>query len=137
MSVLMTYILVTLTMVFFRAENINIALAYLGSMFNLESAQWLHHIQQPVISDFGRQLSIDISPMLKILPVIAIAHIWIWLLPNLQQIMNDKNALTHIRQQPTALRWKPSFLWAMITALALTASIMSLDKTGEFVYFQF
>ncbi|HQQ74014.1 MAG TPA: MBOAT family O-acyltransferase, partial [Pseudomonadales bacterium] len=136
-SILLTYIMVTLTMVLFRSPDLVSAHHFYNALFDLDSFRFTHQIQQPVISDLCRQLSLELSPMQKILPVIIFMHAWVWLLPNLQQVMAGRNALIKANIPNTKLLWKDNFYWALLAALALSASIMSLNISSDFVYFQF
>lgn len=136
-SILLTYVMVTLTMVLFRSPDLAAAHNFYSALFDLDSFYFTHQIQQPVISDLCRQLALELSPMQKILPVIIFMHVWIWLLPNLQQVMAGRNALCKSKTSNTKLLWQENFFWALLAALALSTSIMSLNISSDFVYFQF
>ena len=134
----LTYLLVTLSMVMSRAPDVNTAATIYSAMFNLANFQWMHHVHQPVISDLCRQLGFTLNSMQKILPVLLLLQCWVWVMPNLQQLMGKNDyAITQLHVSKSWLTWKPNIYWSMITAIAFVASVLALYQTGEFIYFQF
>jgi ABC-type Fe3+-siderophore transport system permease subunit len=108
------------------------------AMFDASSFQWTHTIHQPVISDLARQWGITLSPMMKLLPVLIFLQCWVWLMPNLQQLMRGQEyATTTLGIPPSRLQWRANMGWGLLTVLALAFSFMAVYQTGEFIYFQF
>ena len=137
-SILLTYTAVTLTMVLFRSPDLKTAGTLFTSLFSLGASPLALHVQQPVISDLCRQLQWDLTPAQKILPLFFFLHAWIWLLPNMQQIMaNRQYAHSNIRQAATNIVWQPNTAWSLLTAFALVSAFMALYETGVFLYFKF
>ena len=70
-----------------------------------------------------------------------------WRLPNTQQIFARTVPTAEAMQQPVDLTarqqrsgkmiWQPSKRWAVFIALAAAASLLSLQRVSEFLYFQF
>lgn len=137
-SIAFTFIGVMLSLVLFRADSLSTALSLYQQLFNFQEWQWTHHVHQPVISDLARQFSVEVTPMGKILPQLIALLGWIFLMPNLQQVMAKQDyAIAHQPQPATRLTWQANYPWAMLTAVALVAALMGLRETGSFVYFQF
>ena len=137
-SILLTYLMVTLAMVLFRAPDMHSAATMYSHLFDINNFHFSHQLQQPVISDLCRQLKIELSPMQKILPVMLLMHAWIWLLPSLQQVMaKQRFALSTARLSETRFLWQDNKHWLILTAITLTVALMATSQTGEFVYFQF
>lgn len=137
-SIALTFLLVMLSLVLFRADSLSTALSLYQQLFDFQAWQWTHHVRQPVISDLARQFSIELNPMVKIFPLLIFSLGWIFLMPNLQQVMKDPEYATHHIPQPaTRLTWQPNTRWLIVTALALAAALMGTHETGNFVYFQF
>ncbi len=63
------------------------------------------------------------------------------LLPNTQQIMHRYSPIFYRRDVPPPhqrwLEWRPTNLWALLSATTLVISILSLTQVSEFLYFQF
>lgn len=136
--VLLTFVLVTLTLVLFRAHDLTSALAMYRSMFSGHELVWQHQLQQPTIQALCQQLGWSLTSMQKILPLFALMLAWVWLLPNLQQIMaGHPYAINKVPQAATRFTWKQNTRWALLTVIALIAGLMGVHETGTFIYFQF
>ncbi len=66
----------------------------------------------------------------------------IWTLPNTQQFMAkftpaDDFNVESAGNYPAALRWTPTLIWGLVAAIMLAASLLSMNKVSEFLYFQF
>ena len=150
---LLTFIVVAMAWVFFRAESFEAAIAVFDGMRNL-----------PV------NLTGKLGPIDDILvflgfrfdgPVLWYSDlyslIWLvfwlsflWLLPNTQQWMsNFKPAANYLSEQHTKLQtvgvfskfkwsyWDLSIKWAVYTGILLGIAFLSLSHVSEFLYFQF
>jgi hypothetical protein len=107
-------------------------------MFDVTQVQWTHGLRQPVISDGLRQLGWALPALGKILPLLAAMQLWVWCLPNLSRMMRDYQLTpTALPENQRGWRWQPRWIWGLLTAGALAASLMALHDTGDFVYFQF
>ncbi len=120
-----TFIAVVIAWVFFRADNIDVALNILQSMVGLN--------ELVLISDNYMGLFISI-----ILLMVA------WLAPNTQEITgyiepagayatDTVNNLT-ISQD---FKWQPTLRWAIIIGMIFAMAVMFLSRISEFIYFQF
>jgi len=77
----------------------------------------------------------------------------VWLMPNTQQWIADYGNTLNSRQasEPIAisthanlhsnlwknLQWRPNWLWAIISAILTTISLLNLSRISEFLYFEF
>ena len=75
---------------------------------------------------------------------IGIALLVVWLAPNVQQIMdlcmpylNIMAKGRKLAQPPAWLIWSPSYFWAIVLVLCALASVLSMSRASEFIYFQF
>lgn len=142
LSVLSTFIAVVIGWVFFRASNIDAALAILrgmaglnGFMLPLPPAQMLTAFGV----QFGHLPAFAETPGggATLLMWIAGLGAWVWCLPNIQQIMADfKPALDRV-QSPARLQWRPRLPWLLLTACVLWYALAEMGKVSEFLYFQF
>ena len=63
-----------------------------------------------------------------------------WLLPNVQELLIDYDPVTiadNSPLSPPAIRWQPSFGYAIFVAVLLSMSVLSLSTVSRFIYFQF
>jgi len=134
MGRLLTFGLVMLAWVFFRAGTFSAAWQMLGSLAGL------HGLDSNVAS-------LDVTRALRLgcwlLPVI-------WLLPNSHEMMAAyKPALEYLGTAgklvigPTpgwlgrVLNWRPSVPWAFVMAAMLVWALLNLFRPSEFIYWQF
>jgi hypothetical protein len=67
---------------------------------------------------------------------------FVWLLPNVAQLVSDHQPYPAVLAEPKALlptwrRWRINSAWAWTAALLLAASALSLSRAGEFLYYNF
>ena len=120
LSIALTFILVALGWVMFKAQDIPTALNMYQSLVNVENMlttsnhlNWLH---------LGGMLAI------------------IFLAPNTSQIMNRHQPIPNIEQLPMGtprLLWKPAPQWALLLALIGATAVLATHRYTEFLYFQF
>lgn len=132
-AVTITFIAVTLSWVFFRAQSFDGAVAMYKGMFGLN----------------GFVLSNDVFPILNIswimflliaIPVLILT----FAAPNTIQFMRatlrfpaDHHFKQFNRHRTVLLQWRPNIFYAVITAIIAVIAILSLTKTTAFLYFQF
>ncbi|MEM9003742.1 MAG: MBOAT family protein [Cyanobacteria bacterium P01_F01_bin.86] len=115
----LTFIAVCFAWVFFRSPTVDSAVAMILTMLK--------------ISDW-QSFSLENTLYLKV----ALGFFIIWALPNTQQIMKlYKPVLEHVESSAKFIIWRPSFTSGAIVALLLIACIFNLQRTSEFIYFQF
>jgi D-alanyl-lipoteichoic acid acyltransferase DltB (MBOAT superfamily) len=119
----LTYLAVVVAQVFFRADSTRGALAILSAMFGLHG------------------LNVHSGLPMKAFAVFALFP-FVWLLPNIQQLMGQVEA--HAQQDNSlgarmarALQWRPNWAWCAALACTLLAALFYLTDTTSFLYFQF
>jgi len=147
-SVLITFIAVTVAWVFFRADSIGAAAAILQGMvgmngFVLPSG---YHIALGGLEQFLGQIGITFGPVIGFssIPVvwIIVSLIICWFLPNAQEYMSNYNPAfdrfsEEAKKPLRCLRWGPSLWGATIIAVITVIAIIGLNQTSAFLYFQF
>ncbi len=117
-SVLLTYLGVVVTEVFFRAASVQDAIRVLGDMSGLHGlgAAW------------------PVAQGLLIAALLAV----VWLMPNTQEILGEMQAddLPNRLIVPVP-RWQPSLPWWAATTLAFSISMFYSMASTSFLYFQF
>lgn len=143
----LTFFVVVVGWVFFRAKNFDAALSILSGMVGLNGtilpSSWyglFHWRLVDLLGSFG----IHFGPLPAVDGNVDIMTGWIialwalaWLAPNTQQIMaNFKPALENV--SPTKrLLWQPNKLWLTSIAVCLLYALTEMEKVSEFLYFQF
>ncbi|MBZ0106530.1 MAG: MBOAT family protein [Sulfuricella denitrificans] len=150
-GVLLTFLAVVVAWVIFRATSLDAAWIILQGMAG-ENGLVVPVSWQTNMGRLGEFLSIHgasfgdsgifkgSSEVLWITVLLAIT----WTFPNTQQFMarfdlpsratTDASADT---MQRGALEWQPVWPWAIASGFLFAASILSISKTSEFLYFQF
>ncbi|MDY6825253.1 MAG: MBOAT family protein [Thermodesulfobacteriota bacterium] len=148
---LLTFFCVTVAWVFFRADSLASATAVLKSMAGLNGfalpEKFLAKfeflavpLQEAGVTFCHMHYFKGSNEVVYIVMAILVA----WFAPNIQQITNQYtpyiNIMTKGRKLPDApqwLRWQPSLRWAVVLIICILASILSLSRASEFLYFQF
>jgi alginate O-acetyltransferase complex protein AlgI len=126
---LTTFLLVTFAWVFFRAPDMQTALALVWSMLGFNGTLLPHAAPNFPSGDLAS------------IAVLLLAVVW--LCPNTQEIMsNYKPALQSgtIAKAPAIALWQPNWAYAVIIgsiALASLTTIVYVKRVGDFIYFQF
>lgn len=121
LSILSTFIFVSITWVFFRANSFEAANTMLASMAGLN----------------GVGVITDDDPFIAI----ALGLFIVWILPDTASIfakVTEANALkiAHIKLQK-GLRWKPTPKFAVLTASLLFIATTNIWSVSEFIYYNF
>jgi D-alanyl-lipoteichoic acid acyltransferase DltB (MBOAT superfamily) len=128
-----TFLVVMLAWVFFRAADTETALLVLRAMAGLGEGA-------------ARATDFELDDALEwVLPLLLVC----WLAPNTQQWLERYRPALNARlagRLPVparwrrlwrAVQWRPSVTWAVVTALIGILAVLSLVKRSEFIYFQF
>lgn len=117
LSVLLTFLAVTVAWVFFRSKNLHAALVMIEAMAGMSGTGTISR---------G-----------------AVNWIWIlllvsWLAPNTQEIMRRfKPALDFRDDTPGRFSWQPNWRWLTAHVVLALFALISISKLSEFIYFQF
>ena len=150
-SVGLTYLSVLAAQVMFRASSASAALQMLGGMIGLHGIdafpipstvmKVLQHLG-PIHTFLTQTHHILAVPSEDSTPApasLALRFFIVWALPNSQTIM-AKFSPTLTAVKPDTVRWllwQPTVRWALALGLLLALSLMSLQQTKVFLYFQF
>ena len=152
-SLLLTYIAITITMTIFRSGSIDSSLHIIGAMFGANGVilpAGLEEAMGPVSETlasmgvlFGEHVPNDLASWATGYEYIVILTLIALFLPNTQEIMRDfKPAFDTYRgkvemRSPSRPRFAINRRWAVMTALLFTVAVGSLTRVSEFLYFQF
>jgi D-alanyl-lipoteichoic acid acyltransferase DltB (MBOAT superfamily) len=125
-SCLLTFAAVLLAQIFFRANSVHDAFAFLAALAGR------HH----AVSLYG------FNPSRNDLVEIAAGLVIVWCFPNTQQILaNFKPALeiTGADREPALLSctWRPNAAWALALGVILFIAVVKMQDPSSFLYFQF
>ncbi len=134
----LTFVLIVVAWVFFRAESLQGALAFLDGMTRPEAPDQFDKPVEPG--------ALFLDPFLwDWIFIVALMAIALFA-PNTQQIMRRYRPALHVRRTELAddcpallkgLCWRPNAVWAVLIASLLIACLASLSKVSKFIYFQF
>lgn len=150
-SVLITFVAVTIAWVFFRADSVNSAIIMLKGMVGVNGFQ-IPYILQAQLGDIAQILT-QVGITFNILSVpgfsspailMILACFFIcWFLPNVQEYMSEfKPALGSSRwagKQPrlSFLKWRPSLVSSLAISCIGVLGILELSHKVTFIYFRF
>jgi D-alanyl-lipoteichoic acid acyltransferase DltB (MBOAT superfamily) len=131
-----TFLAVVAAWVFFRADNLASAMKLLGSMVG-----WHGFSFETGGLDF--KLASGTKRVLVFLAVV-------WVFPNSHEILAGHKPALEYAQEPSQvslaptprwlgkwLAWRPTLPWALVLALLMVWSVLSLSQPSEFIYWQF
>ena len=124
--VMLTFLCVTISLVFFRATGVREAVRLLERMAFLHDARAV-----PALGDMHT----------KLIQLAAVAII-VWAFPNTQQILaRYKPALELAPSDQTRrllpLYWEPNLAWSLFVGGVILVALVNLQNPSSFLYFQF
>ena len=128
--VLLTYLCVLITLVFFRSNGIGNGMSILAGMVGLHKLG-----SNPAALYRGENAA---HTMLKV----AVGLVIVWFLPNTQEILRRfkpslQAALIEQERENRWLQWSPNIAWALTLGCIFFFSLVSLQDPSTFLYFQF
>jgi len=150
-SIALTFLVVVVGWVFFRASSFDAAMVIVRGMAGLNGislpdmvaartgalAPWLAAHGVVFTPGGGRDFAMTYVWVAALLPIVFWA-------PNTQQIMqgfqpalDHANANNSANTSPTRLAWRSSPRWALAMSVVLALGLLSLTRPSEFLYFQF
>jgi D-alanyl-lipoteichoic acid acyltransferase DltB (MBOAT superfamily) len=135
-AVALTFLCVLVGMIFFRAESVRDAAHIVATMAGLHGAgtpfaafPYLNEI--PGVSRFMASFATAASAL-------GACFFIVWALPNTQEILGQlPHGLVRMPSLLPRLTWRISTAWSLATTLLFCASILLLDASTRFLYFQF
>ncbi len=133
--VVLTFLCVHLSLIFFRAPSVSDAAYVIGTLAgghphgSFAAFAFLNEI--PTMSKFEQHSA-------QVAAALAVCLLIVWGMPNTQEILGqiDKNHATPANLMP-ALKWKPVLAWSLGLTGLFCLSILMLDAGTRFLYFQF
>jgi alginate O-acetyltransferase complex protein AlgI len=120
-AILLNFVCVLITHVFFRASDVHQA------MYVLQSMVGFHGLSSQPLSSFAGGAAYTLTGLFIV-----------WALPNTQEILGQ---ITHdsvrLPSLLPRLNWRPTAIWSIGLMILFCASILMLDTTKSFLYFQF
>jgi alginate O-acetyltransferase complex protein AlgI len=150
-SVMLTYVAVVATQVMFRASSVTAALQMMGGMIGLHGVDpipvpgtFMTMIQHfgplhPFLTKTHHILAVPVEDGTPAPAGLALRFLIVWAMPNSQKIMAKFSpTLTEVKPDISRwLLWQPNLRWALALGVLLALSLMSLQQTKVFLYFQF
>ncbi|MCB9989389.1 MAG: MBOAT family protein [Rhodospirillales bacterium] len=137
-----TFLLVIIGWVFFRAENIPAAMIILNGMFGGNGLSLpIHFFNYGLVPD-GFPIHVSVAGAMAAI-FIAVALLIAFMLPNSTELMSRFRPVIMPRYALSGwsllkLKWQPTIVWALFTAILLLWSIASmLSGETEFLYYNF
>jgi alginate O-acetyltransferase complex protein AlgI len=148
---LLTFLVVIVGWVFFRADSFTSATRILEGMAGLNGVLLPAEFRgmlgplAGLLMEMGWRFEADSGYFHGVKQVLFTALLlWTsWALPNTQEIMSRyRPAFERVHFEPKSrlarlYTWRPAIAYAGITALLFTACLLSLRRVSEFLYFQF
>ncbi len=142
--ILITFTCWSVAMAVFRAADINAAWAIIRACFIDISAAPASALDQVFDNGFVAQLFAiaewpDITYAV-ITSLMVACSVICWLAPNTQQILLKQDPVIIADNSPllaTRINWQPTVGFALVTALLLSISLLSMSSISSFIYFQF
>ena len=131
-----TFAAVVIAWVFFRAKTVGSAWAMLKALFGFAAGSSAY-ISPGVLRVMDLPILVGEERLLLIGSGVVIVALLIALsLPNVPQIFRY-HEYRRAPEKSTWPQWRPSFAWALFSALAFTISLFGMWQRLEFLYFQF
>ena len=134
--VVLNFLCVLVSLVFFRSANVHDAVYLLGTMSGIHGAG-------PAFGNFAFLEGIPTTSKFLVhtsttLLALAICFFIVWALPNTQEILGQLRAdETRMPSLMPRLTWKPTAVWSVGLAALFCFVILLLDASTRFLYFQF
>ena len=131
-----TFFVVVIAWVFFRARTAAGAWQMLGALFGFE-AESSAYVSPGVLRLMDLPLLVGEKPLLLIgASMVALALAIVLVLPNVPQLYGYRE-YRRAPEKEGRPRWRPNWAWALASALALSISLFGMWQRLEFLYFQF
>ncbi|SEA15565.1 MBOAT family protein [Variovorax sp. YR216] len=143
LCVLLTFTVVVVAWVPFRAESLHAALVLWNGMIGLNGVSLPESLAGRLPAEFG---SFRFDGAFPGLPIITgEVLIWvpiglgvIWVLPNSQQwLASYAPAWDVVKYRASAISWRPTRAFGVVAGLLFAASVVSFTRNSPFLYFQF
>jgi alginate O-acetyltransferase complex protein AlgI len=131
-----TFFVVVIAWVFFRARTAAGAWQMLGALFGFEAGSSAY-VSPGVLRLMDLPLLVGEKPLLLIgAGMVALALAVVLALPNVPKLYGYRE-YRRAPEKEGQLRWRPNWAWAIVSGLALSISLFGMWQRLEFLYFQF
>ena len=142
-SRLLTFFVVVVAWVFFRAEDVSAAILMLKSMFAYGGVVWPVDARDQLgnlanyLTSTGMQFGYVeyFNGLHNLLGMLAIM-LFVFISPNVQQLMSRYQAVINPPSE-SRLYWSPDLKWGLAVGVMALIAILKLGQLSEFLYFQF
>lgn len=128
-SIVVTFVAVTLAFVFFRADDVHTAWQMVSDMFGANPV-W-PEMENPIVKQRNWLF-------------IGLLALAVWLLPNSMQIMRKYKPTLwvyrddEVESNPSLpITWKPTVVYGILISILFAFAVLSLSNRSEFLYYQF
>lgn len=140
-----TFLVVALTLIFFRADSVGTALHVFESMSHwgesLFSDAYLNIVKASNLIYMAGIILPGLAVEGVLSGVLILALSVCWLLPNTYQLFSQCDVMLDDFKagRPPVLKfhWSPNARWGLAMAIMALVSLMNLTQVSEFLYFQF
>lgn len=136
LSVLITFLCVVVGHIFFRANGVRDAIYILGTMVGAHGIS-LPFSGNPLLQEIPRT-SVFLTRVSTAATAVAACFVIVWGMPNTQEILGQLSRDTiRLPSLLSGLLWRPTAAWSLALMLLFCLSILLLDTSTRFLYFQF
>ncbi len=145
LSGLLTFLTVTIAWVFFRADDLPVAISIVHNMLGFNGVgfpnDWFLHFPQfhGWLDAHGLLMAHNGLASRGMINALVMMLLIVWLAPNTQTIMQNYQPALDMPQpsDKTRLLWKPAGVYAWISGAGIGLALLSLISASEFLYYQF
>lgn len=137
----LTYLSISIALIFFRAKSTTDAFLLIRSMFGGgtgDSPGGAQGVVESILDYFG--VAVPYWNYSNALITLAFLFAFILCLPNVLQLFEkEETSLTKVRSAPAffSFQWRPNILWGCFLAILALADLLMVTGTSEFLYFKF
>lgn len=142
-SHLITFLVVSMAWVYFRADSIDTANSMIKGLFGYGGVIWPEdsRYQLGLFADIFESWGMRFQQLAyfngmdhTILMVVLL--LVVWFMPNIHQVFNNSPAALGVAGRSNIV-WKPNYKWLVIVIISAVISILKLGEITEFLYFKF
>lgn len=139
----LTFVVVVIAWVPFRANDMDAALSLWGGMFGFNGVSLPQSLEPRLSQLFGHTVAFDgLAPLTvlsvkEILLVMAIGQTIIWIFPNTQQWMSRYEPASDAVHTPLPWGWRPIRTYGVAAGVLFAFTLLMLTRESSFLYFQF
>jgi alginate O-acetyltransferase complex protein AlgI len=135
-AVVITFLVVLVGHVFFRANGVHDAIYVVGTMVGAHGIGPAF-ATNPLILKIPRTSWFLLTPRAATVTV-ALCFFWLWAIPNTQEVLGQLTPETvRLPSLLPRLTWRPNAIWSLALATLFCFAILMLDASTQFLYFQF